>query len=232
MYINITSNNLEFPHPSQINRYGILSIGGDLIVNRLMLAYAYGIFPWYNYKTEPIIWWCPSPRYVIFPKKVKIAKSIRSYFNQKKFTVTFNQCFEAVIRNCEMVNRKGQKGTWINEDIIESYTQLHERGYATSVEVWEKDELVGGLYGVQMGKIFFGESMFSHKSNASKFAFISLAQKLEQEGFFVIDCQQPNPYLESLGGEHIAGVHFWDLLKVNRMILLQDPNFLISDNKD
>ncbi|MBK9254602.1 MAG: leucyl/phenylalanyl-tRNA--protein transferase [Saprospiraceae bacterium] len=193
---------------------GILAIGGELSVERLLLAYCYGIFPWYN-ENEPVIWWCPDPRYVIFPSRVKVSKSMRSYFNQQKFRVTYNTAFETVIRSCQLVPRSGQDGTWINEDIVKNYSGLHELGFALSVEVWEGELLVGGLYGVNMGKCFFGESMFSLRSNASKFGFISLARKLEAEDYLVIDCQQPNPHLKSLGGEFISGKGFQNILRKN-----------------
>lgn len=212
---------LFFPHPDTVKDSGILAIGGDLSLRRLLLAYQYGIFPWYN-DSEPIIWWCPHPRYVIFPEKVKVAKSMNSYFNQKKFTVTYNQCFDKVIMQCQNIPRHGQDGTWLNTNMVKAYIKLHQAGYATSVEVWEGDQLVGGLYGVNIGKIFFGESMFSHKSNASKFGFISLARKLATEGFLVIDCQQPNPHLESLGGEFVAGDMFHNMLKNNRLLWLKN----------
>jgi leucyl/phenylalanyl-tRNA---protein transferase len=206
---------ITFPHPDLVKPSGILAIAGDLSVERLLLAYNYGIFPWYN-PNEPIIWWCPRPRYVIFPEKVKVAKSMNSYFNQNKFQVTYDQYFSSVIRYCQHVPRFGQDGTWINDEIVAAYTLLHEQGFALSVEVWDGDELAGGLYGVKIGKVFFGESMFSLKSNASKFGFISLARRLASEGFQVIDCQQPNPYLESLGGEFIPGDQFQDILRLNR----------------
>ncbi|HMR89464.1 MAG TPA: leucyl/phenylalanyl-tRNA--protein transferase [Saprospiraceae bacterium] len=210
---------ISFPHPDAVKPSGIIAIGGDLSVERLLLAYHYGIFPWYN-ENEPIIWWCPRPRFVIFPDKVKVAKSMNSYFNQQKYQVTYNQHFEDIIRYCQHTPRHGQDGTWINEDIVQSYTKLHKLGFATSVEVWEGDQLVGGLYGVKLGKVFFGESMFSLKSNASKFGFITLARRLASEGFYVIDCQQPNPYLESLGGEFITGPIFQNILSKNRAEIL------------
>ena len=212
---------ISFPHPEAVKPSGILAIAGDLNLQRLLLAYNYGIFTWYN-EGEPIIWWCPKPRYVIFPNKVKIPKSIKSYFNQNKFRITYNQCFEEVIRNCQFHPRSGQNGTWINDDMVQSYLQLHHHGYATSVEVWDGDELAGGLYGVSIEKVFFGESMFSKKSNASRFGFISLAKKLESEGFYIIDCQQPNAYLESLGGEFIPGHDFQQILKANRIKWLKN----------
>lgn len=210
---------ISFPHPDAVKPSGILAIGGDLSIERLLLAYHYGIFPWYN-ENEPIIWWCPKPRFVIFPEKVKIAKSMNSYFNQQKYQVTYDQHFQDIIRYCQHTPRHGQEGTWINEDIVHAYTKLHKQGFALSVEVWEGDQLVGGLYGVKLGKVFFGESMFSLKSNASKFGFITLAKRLTSEGFYVIDCQQPNPYLESLGGEFITGSIFQNILSKNRAEML------------
>lgn len=208
---------ISFPHPDNVKPSGILAIGGDLSVERLLLAYQYGIFPWYN-PNEPIIWWCPRPRFVIFPEKVKVSKSMNSYFNQNKFTVTYDRYFKDIIRCCQYAPRHGQDGTWINDDIVNSYSKLHELGHAISVEVWEGEDLVGGLYGVTLGKVFFGESMFSLKSNASKFGFISLARRLAEEGYVVIDCQQPNPYLESLGGEFITGEQFQKILTKNRVL--------------
>lgn len=215
-YIDIP---LRFPHPEVANPSGMLAVGGDVHADRLLLAYHYGIFPWYNPR-EPIVWWCPDPRFVIFPEKVKIAKSMRPYFNQEKFQVTYNQHFREVIRFCQLVPRHGQEGTWIDEKIVEGYTGLFERGYAMSVEVWDGKDLAGGLYGVVIGKVFFGESMFSLRPNASKFGFITLCRKLVSEGFFVVDCQQPNPYLESLGGEFIPGSQFHAILRKNRLLSL------------
>lgn len=204
-----------------VDKSGILSIGGDLSTERMLLAYHYGIYPWYNLE-DPIIWWCPKPRYVIFPDKVKVSKSMNSYFNQHKFKVTYNQNFDEVIEHCRKVFRKNQAGTWISDDIIAAYTSLYNLGYVTSVEVWNKQgQLVGGLYGVNIGKVFFGESMFSLESNASKFGFITLARRLQVEGYTVIDLQQPNPHLKSLGGEFIKGKYFHSILKANRLLSLQ-----------
>ena len=214
-------NNIWFPHPMDVDESGILCIGGDLSVRRLLLAYQYGIYPWYNIE-DPITWWCPKPRYVIFPESVKVSKSMRSCFNMKKFEVTYNQGFDAVIRQCQRIKRKNQRGTWISEAIIEAYTNLYHIGLATSVEVWNSQgQLAGGLYGVNIGKVFFGESMFSLESNASKFGFISLARQLEAEDYMLIDCQQPNAHLESLGGEFISGTDFYEILHRNRLISLQ-----------
>lgn len=217
-------DSLFFPHPQLANREGILGIEGDLSVERLLLAYNYGIFPWYN-EGDPIIWWCPSPRFVIFPDKVKVAKSMRPYFNNDRYQVTYNQYFSDIIQFCKYTPRPDQAGTWITDDIIWAYMALHEAGYATSVEVWEGNDLVGGLYGVEIGKVFYGESMFSLKSNASKFGFISLARQLRDRGFMVIDCQQPNPYLMSLGGEFISGEDFHSILRKNRLLYLAESSF-------
>ena len=212
---------ISFPHPESVKPSGILAISGDLTTERLLLAYLYGIFPWYN-ENEPIIWWCPNPRYVIFPDKVKIAKSMNSYFNKNKFHVTYNQCFKEVMQRCMETNRIGQQGTWLNDQMIYAYSNLFLDGFAVSVEVWEGDELVGGLYGVKIGKVFYGESMFSLKSNASKFGFITLSRRLQEEGFWLIDCQQPNHHLESLGGEFITGNEFQYILAKNRMLYLKN----------
>ncbi len=219
--MNIELNHtVYFPHPLTVHRDGILALDGDLSMERLLLAYNYGIFPWYN-EGDPIIWWCPMPRFVIFPERVKVAKSMRTYFNNNKYRVTFNTYFEDIINFCKYAPRMGQSGTWINEEIIQSYTTLHKNGFATSVEVWEKEELVGGLYGVHIGQVFFGESMFSLKSNASKFGFISLARQLQEQGCVLIDCQQPNDFLKSLGGEFISGELFHKVLKDNRLLGLK-----------
>ncbi|MCZ2101248.1 MAG: leucyl/phenylalanyl-tRNA--protein transferase [Chitinophagales bacterium] len=219
--LRFVRNNIWFPHPMVVDKSGILSIGGDLSIERLLLAYHYGIYPWYNVN-EPILWWCPKPRYVIFPEAIKVSKSMRSYFNQEKFDVTYNQQFDEVIRQCQIIKRKNQRGTWISEEVIEAYTNLYHMGLVTSVEVWNKaGNLAGGLYGVNIGRVFFGESMFSLESNASKFGFISLARQLALDNYMVIDCQQPNAHLASLGGTFISGQEFHGILKKNRLISLQ-----------
>ena len=163
----LSENDLSFPPPDLANEDGILAVGGDLSVERLLIAYNNGLFPWYN-PEDPILWWSPDPRFVLFPEELKIAKSMRSYFNQKKFEVTFDRDFLQVITNCKNRERKGQSGgTWISQDMIDAYYRLHKKGFAHSVEVWRDEELVGGLYGVSLGKIFFGESMFTKENNAS-----------------------------------------------------------------
>ena len=198
---------IQFPNPELADEEGVLALGGDLKMERLLEAYRNGIFPWYA-ENEPIIWWSPDPRFVLYPDKLKISKSMRQVLNRKIFNITFDQDFESVIRNCRQIKRKGQWGTWITREVLTAYCQLHNEGYAHSVEVWREGNLVGGLYGVSLGKCFFGESMFSRESNASKAGFIALAKKLKQLGFHLIDCQVYTKHLESLGAEHISRKRF------------------------
>ena len=196
-----------FPHPELANEEGILAIGGDLHPDRLLLAYKNGIFPWYS-PGEPIIWWSPDPRFVLFPGNLKVSKSMKQILRKQVFKVTINQAFREVMRQCQKTKRKGQAGTWITDEMIASYANLHWKGIAHSVEVWENEELVGGLYGVSFGKCFFGESMFSRKSNASKAGFLTLVKVLEREGFALIDCQVHTDHLESLGAGMISRKEF------------------------
>jgi len=211
----LSDKNVAFPDPNLASEEGILAVGGDLSPERLLLAYQMGIFPWYN-PGDPIIWWSPNPRFVLFPKELKVAKSMRPYFNQNKFEVTADQGFEEVMRNCQTQKRKGQPGgTWITGQMVEGYCRLNELGHAHSLEVWDKTGLVGGLYGVSLGKIFFGESMFSHLSNASKFGLISLVKKLRELGFWLVDCQQQTKHLASLGAKNIPRKQFLEYLKKN-----------------
>lgn len=210
----LSKNDITFPHPHTANQYGAVAIGGDLSVERLLLAYQYGFFPWYN-PDEPIIWWHPDPRFVIFTDDIRVTKSMKSYFTKEKFQLTLDQNFDDVLIACEKIKRKNQPGTWITEDIKEAYGNLHKLGLAHSVEVWQDDVLVGGLYGVSLGKIFFGESMFSLVSNSSKFALISLAGILRKKGFEIIDCQMPTPHLKSMGGSFIKRTEFLKRLNDN-----------------
>ena len=203
---------LYFPPVEEASIEGVLAIGGDLSVDRLLLAYRNGIFPWFN-EDEPILWWSPHERMVVVPSIYKVSKSIRNLLNQNKFSVTFNQNFNEVIRNCQQVDRKEQDGTWITEDIIESYTKLHEMGIAKSVEVWQNAELVGGLYGVDLGHIFCGESMFSKVPNASKIAFVTLINYLKENNYKLLDCQVHNDHLEKLGAFEVARETFMKVLK-------------------
>lgn len=208
---------LWFPDVEESTDEGIVAVGGDLSVERLILAYSKGIFPWYSSDKSPIIWWSPDPRFVLFPENLIISKSMRPYFNQNKFKVTWDQNFEDVIKNCQKIDREDQPGTWITSKMLAAYIQLHKKGYAHSVEVWLDNELVGGLYGISLGKVFFGESMFTKVSNASKFGFISLVNQLKQKGFLIIDCQQETKHLESLGASAIKRKDFIDILNHNNI---------------
>lgn len=206
------SETLYFPDVNQANRDGILAIGGDLSPKRLQLAYKSGIFPWFEVG-DPILWWSPNPRMVLFLEELKISKSMRNVLNKGEFSVTFNQNFRDVISYCQKVKRDGQNGTWITNDMIEAYCKLNDLGIAKSVEVWQDDILVGGLYGVDLGHIFCGESMFSLVSNASKVAFITLVNHLKNENYKLLDCQVYNPHLESLGCREIAREEFMRILQ-------------------
>ena len=205
------SDELFFPPVSQANPDGIVAIGGDLSPERLQLAYSNGIFPWFE-NGDPIIWWSPNPRMVLFLEDLKVSKSMRNILNRDLFKVTFNQNFREVISNCQKIKRNGENGTWITNDMIEAYVRLHELGIAKSVEVWLESELVGGLYGVDMGHVFCGESMFSKVSNASKVAFITLVNQLKTENYKLLDCQVYNPHLESLGCDEIEREEFMKIL--------------------
>jgi leucyl/phenylalanyl-tRNA--protein transferase len=206
-----------FPDVEESTEEGIVAVGGDLSVERLILAYSRGIFPWYSSDRSPILWWSPNPRFVLFPENLIVSKSMRPYFNQNKFKVTWDQNFEDVIKNCQKIDREDQPGTWITSKMLAAYIQLHKKGYAHSVEVWLENELVGGLYGISLGKVFFGESMFAKVSNASKFGFISLVNQLKQKGFLLIDCQQETKHLESLGANAIKRKDFIDILNDNNI---------------
>lgn len=205
---------VAFPRPEFANEDGILAVGGDYTPEWILLAYQHGIFPWSN-PNDPILWWCPNPRFVLFPDELKVSKSMRPYFNQRKFEVTFDTHFEAVMRKCMQFPRKGQEGTWISESMIQGYLEVHELGFAHSVEVWQGEELVGGLYGIALGKVFFGESMFASVSNASKFGFISLVRFLKKKNFQLIDCQQETKHLASLGARSIKREAFLKILEEN-----------------
>lgn len=208
-----------FPNVKNASIEGVVAIGGDLSPKRLILAYKSGIFPWYN-QGEPIIWYSPNPRMVLFPKDLKISKSMRKVLVDNTFEITFNQNFEEVISNCKTIKRNDQGGTWITDAMQKAYIKLHELGVAKSVEVWQNKQLVGGLYGIDLpcqpadlGNIFCGESMFSKVSNASKVAFIYLVKKLEKENYKLIDCQVYNNHLASLGAVEISRKKFINFLK-------------------
>ncbi|MEZ0128340.1 leucyl/phenylalanyl-tRNA--protein transferase [Flavobacterium sp. LBUM151] len=203
---------LYFPPVSEADEEGILAIGGDLNPERLQLAYKSGIFPWFN-EGEPILWWAPDPRMVLFLDELIVSKSMRNVLNRKQFKVTFNQNFKDVISNCQNIKREGQNGTWISNEMIDAYCQLHKEGIAKSVEVWQDEVLVGGLYGIDLGHVFCGESMFSKVSNASKTGFIALVNYLKENDYKLLDCQVYNPHLESLGCREIDREEFMDILE-------------------
>lgn len=205
------TDKLIFPPVELANKDGLLAVGGDLSPERLLLAYKNGIFPWYN-PGEPIIWYSPRQRMVLFPKEVKISKSMRQLLKKETFRLTFNQNFEQVIAQCKNISRKDALGTWITDEMELAYIKLHHLGIAKSVEVWQDNQLVGGLYGVDLGTVFCGESMFSAVPNASKIALIHLAQKLEIENYKVIDCQVHNPFLATMGAREIPRHEFLQLL--------------------
>jgi leucyl/phenylalanyl-tRNA--protein transferase len=211
MPIFALDKHIIFPPIEESEPDGLLAIGGDLSVERLLAAYKLGIFPWYE--GEYPLWWCPDPRFVLFPGKLKVSKSMEALFKKNAFSFTINKAFGEVIRNCRSISRRGQDGTWITNEVELAYSRLHDLGYAHSAEVWNDGELVGGLYGIRMGKVFFGESMFSKMSNASKYAFISYVEQLKQEDVRLIDCQVHTSHLESLGAEMISRKTFTHLLK-------------------
>lgn len=204
----------DFPSLEYVDEQGLLAIGGVLSVESLIRAYNRGIFPWYD-ETQPLLWWCPDPRMVLFPNKLKVSKSMKQLLKRETFEVTFNQNFREVMKNCATVKRRGQSGTWITPEMIETYYQLHEQGLAYSTEVWQNGELMGGLYGIYLKekKVFCGESMFTKLSNASKYGFIKLVEKLRAEGVKLIDCQIYTAHLESLGGEEIPRKDFLKYLE-------------------
>ena len=210
--MHIFSNNLIFPNVEEADKMGILAIGGDLTPERLLLAYQSGIFPWFE-DNDPIIWWSPNPRMVLFLHEFEVSKSMRNIINRNIFKVTFNQDFKSVITHCRQVKRNGQQGTWISDEMIDAYCKLNELGIAKSVEVWQNDQLVGGLYGIDLGHVFCGESMFSTVSNASKMAFIALVNYLKTNNYKLLDCQVYNDHLDSLGCREIPRTEFMKILK-------------------
>jgi leucyl/phenylalanyl-tRNA--protein transferase len=206
---------LQFPPVEHADAEGLLAVGGDLSPERLLLAYRNGIFPWFN-EDSLILWWSPHPRMVLFPDRIKISKSMRKVLRENRFRLTKDTCFEAVIEQCSDIKRPGQEGTWITSAMQAAYIEFHNQGYARSYEVWEEDRLVGGLYGIDLGHVFCGESMFSKVSNASKFAFIKLTQELEAEHYSLIDCQVYSEHLESMGAEEMPRKEFLQFLNAER----------------
>jgi len=207
--MHVLTDKIEFPDVSTSTKDGLLAIGGDLSVKRLVLAYKSGIFPWFEID-QPILWWSPDPRFVLFPEKLKISKSMNQFLKNNTYKITHNKAFKDVILHCSKISRIGQEGTWITKDMISSYCKLHDLGFAKSVEVWDKEDLVGGLYGIDLGNnIFCGESMFSKASNTSKLALISLIQNNDYK---LIDCQVFTDHLESLGAEEISREMFLEII--------------------
>jgi len=210
----LSDKEMVFPHPNLAEPGGLLAIGGDLSPQRLLLAYRNGIFPWFGDEGY-YYWYAPDPRFVLFPKELKVHKSMRNILNRDVFTFSFDSSFEQVMRACAEAPREGQDGSWISDDFIEAYTQLHHMGVAHSVEVWQEGELVGGLYGIALGNVFYGESMFARVSNASKAGFITMVQALEKQGYQLIDCQQETAHLASLGARGISRELFMEYLNQN-----------------
>lgn len=206
--------NFEFPDPHDADADGLVAIGGDLSIPRLLMAYRSGIFPWYS-EGDPICWYSPDPRFVLFPENIKISSSMRTVLNNPRFRFRINTAFEEVITQCQSVGRKDQPGTWITDDMKDAYIDMHKAGYAFSAETWKGGKLIGGLYGVRFGKFFFGESMFSNESNASKYAFIRYVHQLQKEGVELIDCQVYTKHLESLGAGMISRDEFLERLQTH-----------------
>lgn len=205
------TEDLIFPPPELADEDGLLAVGGDLSHDRLLLAYSMGIFPWYS-DNYPILWWSPDPRLVLVPKELKVSRSLRQTIKKNIYKITINQAFEDVIRTCAEIPRRGEKGTWITDDMIQAYIGLHKAGHACSVEAWEDEELAGGLYGVILGKAFFGESMFARKSDASKAAFVIFVEQLKEQGFELIDCQVTTAHMKRFGAREMPRAEFMKLL--------------------
>ena len=206
------TNELAFPDPSYAEKEGILAVGGDLSVERLVLAYANGIFPW-PHRGAPLLWFSPDPRMVMLPGEFKVSGSLRQLIRSKKYTCTFDRDFPEVIRQCATVPRKGQNGTWITNDMVRAYLRMHREGYAHSAETWFEGKLVGGLYGISLGKVFFGESMYHNMRDASKFAFYHLVEQLKAWDFELIDVQQDTEHMRSLGARTIPRDEFMAMLE-------------------
>lgn len=211
MAVYALQKELIFPPVDMAEPDGLLAMGGDLSIERLLLAYKNGIFPWYD--GDVPLWWSPDPRFVLFPGDLKVSKSMQQVLKKQDFRFSINENFKGVIGNCKNIRRNNQHGTWITDEVEYAYTQLHEKGFAHSAEAWLGDELVGGMYGVRLGKVFFGESMFSKVSNASKYAFICYTQYLKTQGVALIDCQVYTAHLESLGAMMIPRKKFKQLLQ-------------------
>lgn len=220
----LPDHSLYFPHPSHADRHGLLAIGGDLSTDRLILAYQNGIFPWYN-QGEPILWWCLTPRLILNPNQLHVSKSMRRVLNNKLLSVTADKAFEQVMRSCGTILRPDQTESWIHEEMITAYVKLHQLGIAHSVEVWQSEELVGGIYGLAIGKMFCGESMFAKIPNASKLALIKLANHLSLKDFNWIDCQQESDHMKRMGAKSISQQDFFNILEQNKLYPLIRENW-------
>lgn len=214
VWLDPTDSNYEFPSAENAltEPNGLLAIGGDLSPARIVNAYLQGIFPWYS-PDQPILWWSPNPRAVLFPEKFKCSSSLQKLIRKKKFSTTIDKDFDSVIQHCAKTSRKDQNGTWITDEMHRAYIKLHQADIAHSVECWLDDQLVGGLYGLALGNVFFGESMFSHTSNASKVAFAHLVDELRKSNYALIDCQVTSGHLMSLGAEDISRKRFLELIR-------------------
>jgi leucyl/phenylalanyl-tRNA---protein transferase len=212
MSVILLSDELSFPPHELAEADGLLAVGGDLSEQRLLMAYSRGIFPWYS-ENSPLLWWSPDPRLVLFPEELKVSRSLRQCIKKKIYLITINTAFEQVIQCCADSSRKDRSGTWITDEMIDAYSQLHRSGHAHSVEAWYNGKLVGGLYGIIMGKIFFGESMFVKMSNASKVAFVTFVERLGAQGFDLIDCQVKTEHLVRMGAREIPRGRFLNILK-------------------
>ncbi len=219
MPVYALDDELIFPHPVFHEPDGLLAVGGDLSPERLLLAYRWGIFPWYH-EGQPLLWWWTIPRLMMRPDEVHITHSLQQTIRKQTYQVTMDQQFDEVIHRCRAIRRKGQDGTWITSQMIDAYVELFRRGFAHSVEVWEGSALVGGLYGILYGKIFSGESMFAEKSNASKVAFVHLSKWLQGKGAEWIDCQQDTPHMRTLGGKLIGEDEYLRILRINHLRVL------------
>ena len=212
MPVFLLSDTIEFPPPHLASEHGLLAVGGDLSQKRLLFAYRMGIFPWFS-NNEPILWWSPDPRLVLYPHEIKISKTLKKIIKKDVFIVTMDLAFNEVIKQCARVRLKKNQGTWIVKDMIDAYCDLHESGFAHSVEVWQQGDLVGGLYGVSLGKCFFGESMFTLVSNASNVGLVKLVEHLKELSFELIDCQVPTEHLIRFGARQIPRIRFLNQLE-------------------
>jgi leucyl/phenylalanyl-tRNA--protein transferase len=210
----LLTEELDFPPVHLADEHGLLAIGGDLSVERLLMAYRAGIFPWPWYDGMPMFWWAPDPRYVLYPAELHVGKTLRARARTAGYEVRYDTAFEAVIRGCSEAPRPGQEGTWITEEMIDGFVALHEAGWAHSAEAWEDGELVGGLYGVAIGGLFCGESMFTRRPDASKVAFVTLVRRLEAEGFAMIDCQLETDHLRRFGARDIPREQYMQELAI------------------